>query len=364
MTYLQRLLATAPSPAAGPAPAGAPGAGGMQPLAPASGPATSPIIAADQRLALFPGLLDAARPDAGPAAPGPENTARPAPVTPDPAARERAADGTATGDAVRDITRRAGASGRAGPEARVAPWPVTEAQGPPPAAAPTAGPRSHERSSAAAGTAPPAVSPWQRVVEQAPLDPPAPPATPADRNRPQADAAIGPPDPAAPSHRREPPAPVPTREPGRAPAEAAPPPAQPHTANTPVPDHPSQVWPIPADALQPHEGPVAASPIALSPEPAREIPERRIAVAATPTQSTSPLARPGLEMLAPVAPPRASATAGEPVRVESEVRIVERIREVAADPPPPRMTAADASVIGPLGRRGRRPRQTKFGLSR
>jgi len=314
----------------------------------------------DQRLDLFPGLIDPLlrAPPQGPveaAQQGPrepsrhdEETSAPLPDSPpsDPAASPRARfhetagqNATLTRDSARQRTARDTHAAR------------DAAGSAPPAQTP----------------APPAASPWQRLAEAAPLAAPLRRSDLAALFRPE-----GPGEGAASSvpERLEHVAQAPDRSPDQRRSrrreaedardtEAR---AQPYLA---TPDAP---WPIPADALQPVGALETATP-AVQPgnvsEPPRIVaaePPRRAEPAAPPQdRATSPLS--ALAQTPTVMPRRAevSATAGSGDADTREVRVVERIREVPAAPPPKRLTAAEASVIGPLKGRRIGSRHFRFG---
>jgi hypothetical protein len=286
MGYLQRLIDSAAASAA---------------VTPA-GAAPSPIVAADQRLAEFPGLLDPFLPDS--AAPDRPQAAAPAPQAPVPPLRQPAAP------AVQPI-----------PPVASVPSSPREADAPEPRPVP---PRPAPESAS------PPVHPLQRLVEADPLPPPAPrrSARPAPQPAPAAEAA-----PRDTSALLPPPAPPPS---GRSAPDA---PAAPPLRSARVP----AAWPIDATAFRPADAP---QPATVAPEPR---PRPAASAATPPAESPSPLAGP---VMAPAAgAPRLQPPAPEREVVERVERIIERVREVPAPAPPRPMTAAEMSVIGPLGGR-------------
>lgn len=313
MSYLQRLLDAAP-------------AQGVGRLIPAGG-ATSPVVGADQRLDIFLDFSTAfgPPPDVGDSAPrrdAPGPTADPVPHTPRPAPHGPAADP---------------------PQAHDAP----ESVGTPPASEP-------DRKDGAMRIEPP-ISPWQRIVEADPL---------TGTGAPEGDPARGS-DP-----RTEPAMPRQTEEVRQVieriiRADPAPPAAQgavlmpPHSAPAePVPPDDSPApWPIGVEAFRPLDAPEpqrdaapgtahGTSPVTRAAEPAA--PPRDI--------GPSPLATVSEDMARAV-PPATTA-----LRQARDIHTVEHIVERAPDPArPARMTAADASVIGPIRARRRGPRELAHG---
>jgi hypothetical protein len=325
VNYIQRLLDTA-------APTAAPAAVAL--------PATaSPVLAADQRLGLFPGLVDSfsVLPAAGDAAALPPQPA-PGPM---PTRTPSAAPGAA----------------EAAPQRRAEPASAVDA--PAAAASSATAPTAGER-------APPPrhVSPLQRLVESAPLAPPRR-RTPAQAEaEPSAaaatvNAAQAPPSSPAPIEAPVMPFPAPAAvelaEPFRITADQFRPreTATAAPAPRPAPAHPDLEPLAPARSqtariAEPRSGAPAIAPAPLL--AAR-------AIAPTPHDAPSPFAR----MPAPPPPLAPAAEAREVERAPPE-RVIERIREVPVRPhaPPPAMTAAAQSVIGSLSghRFGRwQPRQ-------
>ncbi|MGH6612678.1 hypothetical protein [Sphingomonas sp.] len=325
MNYIQRLFdAAAPSaPRAMAVPVAAAGGG-------------SPIITADQRLGLFPDLVD---PFAVPTGDAPVRA--PDSRVSEPAVRERADDRPGIAATDRGPAATSGqAESRIEPVARV----------------PTAPPPTN------GDAMPRPVSALQRLAESAPLDAPlrhaAPTVEPESRFTPAA-APIAAPDGdrvrAAPT--AHPGLDTPPARSGEAarPASAAPPLATPFR--------------VTPDQFQPH-GVEKAAPLRLvaDPPPASAPP-----VAAAPSGQDLPPVLP--QPIAPVArdaespvarfpdalpPPPAQAPAPAPPE-----RVIERIREVSVAPaaPAPPMTAAGQSVIGSLTQRaaqGWQPRQEGF----
>jgi hypothetical protein len=311
MSYLQRLLDAAPAP-------------GASPLVPAGG-ATSPVVGADQRLDIFPGLstplgVPPVAEDSAPRRdpPGPAAEA-PGPPHPAPQAADAPAVDPPRADAVSDNAT------------------------PPPAPEQT-------REQGAMPVEPP-MSPWQRIVEADPLPGPgAPGSDPAHDRDPRA-------APAMPRQGEEvrqvieqiirasadPPA---AAERAHMPPHATP--AEPvHADGRPAP------WPIgvedfrPLDAPDPQaDGAPFATPVARAAAPAA--PPRDI--------GPSPLST------VPETVTRAGPPASAPPPPEREIHTVEHIVARGPDPAPPaRMTAADASVIGPIRARRRGPRELAHG---
>lgn len=319
MSYLQRLLDAAPAPGAGP-------------LVPGVG-VTSPVVAADQRLDIFPGL------------------STPLGVSP----------------VVED-----------GPARRDAPGPKAEAPRPPhaapqaaqaPAAEPSGADDVHDKAATPrpskpvpeAGALPvePPMSPWQRIVEADPL--PGPGASRPDTG----DDSDPRPEPAMPRQGEEVPRIV--ERIIRAPSD---PPAAPDAARLspqPAPAQPVRwdgspaPWPIRSEAFRPIDAPDPQ----MEPQPG-------------PPPDSTPVASPVVRTAEPAAPPRDSgpsplstvpedaARAVPPAtaapRPEREIHTVEHVVEHRPDPAPPaRMTAADASVIGPIRTRRRGPRELAYG---
>jgi hypothetical protein len=341
MNYIQRLFDSA-----------APVTQGLStPVAPPTA-ASSPVVAADQRLGVFPGLVDPfspvpslpgnnATPDrVAPGAEGPPagrrsgttEHAAPPPAEPVPAQQRR--------DRARQPLRSEGGSRISRPAHGLAP-------SPPPALLqdrPEPGPTSP--------------SPLQRLVESAPLPDrhPAVPPEPKPRTAPPV------PDPASPAE----PATI---------METAPQatPEQPAKAEVPVPTpryrNPTEITPdqfkpraTEASPAPPTERPAHAPVYAAEPaETSRtEVPAQPEPLQPATDAGPSPFASQPHLPPAPDQHPARDATA----RPAPE-RIIERIREVPVSPPaPPKAnTAAAQSVIGPLSQRrmgGWQPRQGGF----
>lgn len=330
MNYIQRLFDSA-----------GPGAGALfVPVAPPTA-ATSPVVAADQRLGAFPHLIDpfgvAAVPGAG--------------------AREGASAAPDRWSRTPEGSRPPGGLPGQRPEAPRQPSRTEgEAPGVRPAPEPTGPAPSPARRTGGAEARP--VSPLQRLVESAPLSAPRP-ATPAERAEsvqraePRTAAPTSQPSPSAePEPRPKAAQPPATESPPpsihRNPAEITPDQFRPHDPEPTAVAASEGAAAVPAPALLPAEPPRAESPVQY----VRPVPLEPAA-----DTSTSPFApRADLHPLPPVVPPRESDARPVPER------IIERIREVPVGPPtPPKaMTAAAQSVIGSLAQRGSRgwkPRQ-------
>jgi hypothetical protein len=320
VTYIQRLLDSA-APAA---------AGARLPTVPATA-ASSPVMAVDQRLGVFPGLIE--------------------PIGPIPAMHDRP---------IAEDRRPASGSPVQGAET-AAPSPAPRRAERPLS---TERPEQHTQSTASPATAQaemPAssprvlrpVSPLQRLVERDPLP---------DRR-----ASVAPPP--SPSPAQPNPAPVPPEAPAVQPAM----PVRPQLPTTPPPFYnPTEITP---DQFQPAERQLdgrrraeSSSPPATPGVPQAPAPPvlPRPPADLTPTAPLQPAADAGpspFARLPDVPPPPTRTVRGEPVQPAPE-RIIERIREVPVTPlaPPKAMTAAAQSVIGPLGQRhgGWQPRQEGF----
>lgn len=316
MSYLQRLLDAAPA-----------GVRVPPSLTPAGG-APSPVAAADQRLDLFPGL---------------------------DTAFGRSLDETEEGQPERRSLRHRPPQDTQARRRRNAP----------------ADDASSDRSAEARPTlervAPrsddPPSSAWQRIVEADPLPDPGT----GSARPPQAGAEP------LPEIRTESLAPAqvsePLRESPTPPQNASDPqPATPRVQEQVMPAGPARPepampgdspWPIRVDAFRPIKAPEAHHADASARPPPLE---PRSAIPAEPSEDAAPSPLSGVpEEPVPHGPAAPQATVAA---AEQEVRVVERIREVAVDPaPPPRMTAVEASVIGPLATRQRGPRELMFGRS-
>jgi hypothetical protein len=332
MNYIQRLFDSA----AGAAPVQNLG------MAPA-GAVNSPVMAADQRLAIFPGLVDPFSPQPGTDAPlGPQD----AQATP----------------------RRA-----ATPDLSVAPRQTEAYAGPAPGRSDTRPPKAEPGPQTASDTPAPArINPLQRLVEIDPL--PSPRARVHATGSP-ADIA-GPPvkDGRAPTPLSTAQPEIPARGAEATAAAAAPLDATPLPAAMPAADPamrnptaitPDQFTPFgeqslpPApmrsandakpvpDPAQPDLAPAPLAPAIAPPVTSAIAPTRAEPLAPSASQAPSPFARtPDLP------PPPTQQVQHDPPPAPE--RIIERIREVpvAPAPPPKPMTAAAQSVIGSLSGRG------------
>lgn len=308
MNYIQRLFDAAAPPA---------GHLLVPPVAATAADNVSPVLAADQRLGLFPDLVD-------PLVPMPDFA--PAPVA------EVAA-------AVAEPGPRPPGAGPKRAEARPSP-PSAQPHRPHELVAAASRPPIASESAAGPQTLPPRpASALQRLVESAPLPPPirrteapgGPTAAPVARPLPPTDIAP-PSSPEPPSSGAvAAPAPASAPTPLAAPFRITPDQFQPYLPETIPPVRTSGEAPV----VPPPTVPPPASPRTLEPAP---------------HEAPSPFARIAQQPLPP-ALPAAAPSAAERVLPE---RIIERIREVPIVPPaPPKaMTAAAQSLIGSLSRRG------------
>jgi nicotinate-nucleotide--dimethylbenzimidazole phosphoribosyltransferase len=341
VNYIQRLLDSA-------APVGA---ATSFPVAPASA-GHSPIIAADQRLGLFPTLVTPLAASASPLEAG-------APWAESPEAARRANDVSLAREPAR-VDR----AQLAAPSAPIAAPAATEQRGPEPSAASSAGsaPAASARgveptppSAPIVAPAPRAMSALQRLVEADPL--------PSVRRR----ASTPEPRSSAPSR---PAATESVASATRAAApitEAAPTRPAPFAALSPLPPsrNPSEITP---DQFQVRTARTASSapPEAQAPAlPARVRAPAESTQTAGQTRPFEPVRPAASAGSSPFARhPELAASAPAPRRSEAAKptpeRIIERIREVPAPAPPKAMTAAAQSVIGSLSARRAgafRPRQ-------
>ena len=323
MNYIQRLFDSA----ATSAPARS------LPVAPPT-MASSPVMAADQRLGIFPGLVDPfglpPAPDAAEGEAAPPRRERQAPTP------SRTESPGRTNEPPRD-SRHAATRSAEQPQRN----PTTQPRDPP--RDPHAVPGRAEQ---------PRITPVQRMVERAPLAARPAPAIPKSQTPPDTPPPTltippstapetAPSTPTAPSELR------PTLPLIRNPAEITPDQFTPRAAeNTQIPP--------PHDILPPK---TSLPTEAARTEPRFPEPQPPASLQPAADHGPSPFAR------QPDLPPAPAAqqTQPEPAKPAPE-RIIERIREVPITPstPPKAMTAAAQSVIGPLGQRrfGRwQPRQ-------
>lgn len=328
MNYIQRLFDSAAPPMAA----------SNMPVAPST-VANSPVMSADQRLGIFPGLVDPFSPQpAMDVPPQTQDTARahvPAPqrrnIASDPAASQRPTNAPVI------------------PTTHESPTSTPQNMSP------------HAETQLNTAPATP-INPLQRLAEMDPL-----PSTEAGHAARQTPAETTPamvsPLPASPHEM-----PVPIADASRNPA------VQP-TAPIPLPSaqlvipNPTAITPDQFSPRLPDTGSAPAKPVSVqeSPLPPVAHPEAR-PIHATPeppepiqpsaTQAPSPFAR--TPDLPP--PPPVQHVQSDPTKTPE--RIIERIQEVpvAPAPPPKPMTAAAQSVIGPLSQRrsGWQPRQGGF----
>jgi hypothetical protein len=330
MNYIQRLLDSAAPPAVSL----------PMPVAPPT-VATSPVIAADQRLALFSGLT----PDPGPAIAAPEPTAATsAPFAAEyrsPSPEVAAPPPDAAPPRQKPFRRVPPASATAG---RPASFSADDPDG--------VAPQREVRPPPGSSPQPSAISPLQRLVESDPL--------------PRRVAAV----PSAPVASTRPPLPAPPQAAPASSPEARPQPSPPQELRPFAPSYsnpatitPDQFTPRAPEAI-PAAPPVRrAHPLdeaAPAPDPTPEPPPpSRVAAPLEPAADRGPsifARRSGSTFDVPPWPGRPDSVQPRPER------IIERIREVPVAPPEPPtpMTAAAQSVIGPLGQRrsgGWQPRQ-------
>ncbi len=324
MNYIQRLVASAAPWAPGPV---------LTIASPTA--ASSPVVAADQRLGVFPGLID---PFGAPmaavetpemhgevASPG---GPRPAPTLSGPE--------TDAGPARHDTGDRPAHSGRSESQVRIV-RPHRETAAPIPPMQP-----------ADQIADPQPMSPLQRLVERAPL-PDRPASAPVEPAR-MAEPPIPTQMPAVePAHRVEstpqaaPARPIDSSEP-----RTPPPPPLFHDPTAITPDQFTPVGDLTQSVDPARRSMEPAAPPAMQAEPAIPVPPPAPQLQPATDEGPSPFAR------QPELPPAPDARAGQAnTPAPPPERVIERIREVPVMPPtPPKaMTAATQSVIGSLAQR-------------
>ena len=314
MSYLQRLLDAAPAPLS---------------VLPAN-TVPSPIVAMDQRLAQFPDLLDPFAPVAAPQGPtepvaeAPRETVRETPLPGPP----QVADPAASGPMIDPVA----------PESAPVPSPLLLSAEP--LVAPTA-PHAQPATADEPGIGNPA-----NAVQPAASPAPASPETSV---------------PLMPAKTAREPTPPPTVD-HPAPIQPAIPAAWPISDSDFRPEGEPEPAPVPPPPAQPAEIPVRAQPESTPPAApaAQPVPADplQITIEAQPLEPPADLAPSPLSGVPETAAPTPQPEAPAPTATTVETRTVERVVEQQSAPAPTLhpMTAAAASVIGPItiGRAGPR----------